>query len=253
VSRGTTSPLAGLRTIAFANTLRGCQLFTGLPAGEIDAIASFVIPKELAKGEYLFHEGASSEGFYVVQRGAVNVHRVSAHGKEQVISVFRAGQSFAEATLASNEGYPADARAIEQTTVLLVPKAEILHLLRGQPELALRMLGSMSSHLRVLVGQLEDLTLKDVETRLANWLIKRCPQPPGERPVRIELTMTKRVLAAELGTVSETFSRTLAKFREQQLISVKGRTVTVLAPTKLHALLRRNLGEGTSPGHSRLV
>jgi hypothetical protein len=27
--------------------------------------------------------------------------------------------------------------------------------------------------------------------------------------------MTKRVLAAELGTVSETFSRTLAKFREQ--------------------------------------
>ena len=38
----------------------------------------------------------------------------------------------------------------------------------------------MSSHLRVLVGQLEDLTLKDVETRLANWLIKRCPNPHNE-------------------------------------------------------------------------
>jgi CRP-like cAMP-binding protein len=51
------------------------------------------------------------------------------------------------------------------------------------------------------------------------------------------------VLAAELGTVSETFSRTLAKFREQKLLSVKGRVVTVLAPDKLRALLRRNLGE----------
>ena len=80
------------------------------------------------------------------------------------------------------------------------------------------MLGSMSSHLRVLVGQLEDLTLRDVETRLANWLVKRCPNPQSETPVRIELTMTKRVLAAELGTVSETFSRTLAKFREQKLL-----------------------------------
>src|ERR1035437_7036711 len=83
------------------------------------------------------------------------------------------------------------------------------------------MLGSMSGHLRVLIGQIEDLTLKDVETRLANWLVKRCPNPQGESPVKVELTMTKRVLAAELGTVGETFSRTLAKFRAQKLIAVK--------------------------------
>jgi CRP/FNR family transcriptional regulator len=127
--------------------------------------------------------------------------------------------------------------------VLLVQKDGILALLKRQPELALRMLGSMSSHLRVLVGQLEDLTLKDVETRLANWLVKRCPAGAKEQPVNIELTMTKRVLAAELGTVSETFSRTLAKFREQKLLLVKGRVVTVLAPEKLRVLLRRNLGE----------
>jgi CRP/FNR family transcriptional regulator len=95
----------------------------------------------------------------------------------------------------------------------------------------------------VLVGQLEDLTLKDVETRLANWLIKRCPKPDSDRPVRIVLTATKRVLAAELGTVSETFSRTLAKFREQKLLSVTGKTIVVLSPSKLNALLLRNLGE----------
>ena len=127
--------------------------------------------------------------------------------------------------------------------MLLVQKDGILALLKRQPELALRMLGSMSSHLRVLVGHIEDLTVKDVETRLANWLIKRCPDPLGESPVKIELTSTKRVLAAELGTVSETFSRTLAKFREQKLISVKGKTLTILSPAKLNALLRRNLGE----------
>jgi CRP/FNR family transcriptional regulator len=87
------------------------------------------------------------------------------------------------------------------------------------------------------------LTLKDVETRLANWLIKRCPNPQSDQPARIELTLTKRVLAAELGTVSETFSRTLAKFREQKLLSVKGKSVIVLSPASLNALLRRNLGE----------
>ena len=234
---------AELKTSGIVNTLRGCQMFAGLPMADLENIAVVTLLKSLDKDEYLFREGGPAHGFYIVQHGAINVHRVNAVGKEQVIHVFRAGESFAEVTLATQSGYPADARALEMTQVLLVQKHGILALLRRQPELALRMLGSMSGHLRALVGQLEDLTLKDVETRLANWLVKRCLDPRSERPARIELTVTKRVLAAELGTVSETFSRTLAKFREQKLLLVKGKTITILSPAKLHALLRRNLGE----------
>ena len=237
------STLSELKTFAITNTLRSCQLFTGLPQADLENIAAVTVVKSLAKDDYLFHENDVATGFYVVQRGAVNIHRVTAAGKEQVIHVFRTGDSFAEVALAAPTGYPADARALENTQVLLVQKDGILALLKRQPELALRMLGSMSSHLRVLVGQIEDLTVKDVETRLANWLVKRCPNPQGEAPVKIELKTTKRVLAAELGTVSETFSRTLAKFRGQKLLTVKGKTVTVLSPVKLQALLKRNLGE----------
>lgn len=236
-------PLADLKRIVLINSLRSCQLFTGLPIEDLEKIAAITTVKTLERGDYLFHEGDPAHGFYIVQRGAINVHRVTAAGKEQVICVFRAGDSFAEVAVVSPTGYPADARALESAQVLLVQKQGILELLKRQPELALRMLGSMSSHLRVLVGQLEDLTVKDVETRLANWLVKRCPDPRGEKPVAIQLTVTKRALAAELGTVSETFSRTLAKFREQKLISVKGKTLTVLNPAKLSAVLRRNLGE----------
>lgn len=237
------STLSELGKSAMINSLRSCQLFTGLPFADLENIAEVTVVKTLEKGDYLFHEGDPAHGFYVVQRGAVNVHRVNAAGKEQIIHVFRIGDSFAEVALAAKTGYPADARALEPTQVLLVQKVGILALLKRQPELALRMLGSMSSHLRVLVGQLEDLALKDVETRLANWLLKRCPNPQAESPVRINLTTTKRVLAAELGTVSETFSRTLAKLREQKLLEVKGKAITVLSPQKLRALLRRNLGE----------
>jgi CRP-like cAMP-binding protein len=88
----------------------------------------------------------------------------------------------------------------------------------------------------------KDLTLKDVETRLANWLVKRCPHPLSEKPATIQLTVTKSVLAAELGTVSETFSRTLAKFRQQNLVLVKGKTLIGLSPAKLEALPRHNPG-----------
>lgn len=232
-----------LKQAALVNTLRGCQLFAGLGGADLKAIAEVTVVKSLDTGDYLFREGAPAQGFYVTQKGAVNVHRVNAAGKEQVIHIFRAGESFAEAALATATGYPADARAVEPSQVLLIGKAGFLALLRRQPELALRMLASMSVHLRTLIGQLEDLTLKDVETRLAHWLLKRCPQVESHQPFTINLGTTKRVLAAELGTVSETFSRTLAKFRQQKLIVVKGKSLTVLSPAALRDLLRRNLGE----------
>jgi CRP/FNR family transcriptional regulator len=237
------SSLSQFKQAALVNTLRGCTLFAGLPPADLHAIAEITLVKSLDKGDYLFHEGGPSHGFYVVQKGAINIHRVTNAGKEQIIQIFRAGQSFAEATLAGLSGYPADARALEPSQVLLVQKDGFLSLLRRQPELGLRMLASMSVHLRDLVRQLEDLTLKDVETRLANWLLKRCPNPNSPQPVQIELGTTKRVLAAELGTVSETFSRTVAKFRAQGLAIAKGKIITILNPAKLSALLRRNLGE----------
>lgn len=231
------------RRTVIENTLRSCQLFVGLSTDDIEAIASFVVSKPLAKGDYLFQQGERAHGFYIVQRGAINVHRVSASGKEQVIHLFRPVESFAEAALATEGGYPADARATEETTVLLVPKAEFIELLRRRPELSLRMLGSMSQHLRVLVGLVDDLTLKDIETRVANWLLRRCPRPIAKREAEIRLEGTKRMLAAELGTTSETLSRTLAKLRDAKLLRITGNRFTVTNPLELQKLLQSHLGE----------
>ena len=240
----TTTRPANLKFTGLIGTMRCCQLFTGLPEEDLVTMAGFIHPLALAKDDYLFHEGEPSRGFYLVQAGAINVHRVNATGKEQVIHVFRSGESFAEAALASPTGYPADARAVEPSTVLLIPKAPILELIGRRPDLALRMLGSMSAHLRVLVGMLDDLTLKDVETRMLNWLVKHSRGAPQSSagPV-IKLPGTKRVLAAELGTSSETLSRTLARLRGKKLITVAAKTITVHDADALAALLRRNLGE----------
>lgn len=219
------------------STLRCCQLFSGISTEDLEAIASFSRLKTLGKEEYLFREGEVSRGFYLVQSGAINVHRVNAAGKEQVIHVFRTGESLAEAALASDTGYPANGRAVGSTAVLLIPKEPILQLISSRPDLAMRMLGSMSSHLRVLVGMLDDLTLKDVETRLLNWLVNSARKTDTGV---IELTATKRVLAAELGTSSETLSRTLARLRDENLIVVEAKTIRVADLEKLTVRLQRN-------------
>lgn len=232
--------LTQLKDAMIVRGLQACRLFTGLGTADLGEVAAIASLRRLDRDEYVFREGQRANAFFVVQQGAVSVHRVNAAGKEQVLHVFRANESFAEATLATESGYPADARAVESTQVLAIPRDDFLGLLRRRPELALRLLVGMSLRLRTLVAQLEDMTLHQVEDRLINWLLKRCPKPDDTKPVTIKLTTTKRVLAAELGTVSETLSRTLARFREQGLLEVKGSIFTVQNPARLKATLLKS-------------
>lgn len=246
------NPVAEFRHSEVVAIFRECPLFEGVSDTDLEAIASITVAKYFSKGDYLFHEGTPVHGFYIVYTGAVKVHRVSFAGKEQVLHVYRSNESFGEEALISDLGYAADASAVENSLVLMVQKVEFLGLLKRQPELALCMLRSMSQHLSNLVELLDDLTLKDVKTRLANWLLQHCPDPESSEPYRIELPMTKRVLAAELGTVSETFSRTIAKFRKQRLIAVEGNTFTLLSPVRLTQLFGTHLKVHSAYGVNQL-
>lgn len=237
------NPTSKFREAAIAHTLESCLLLKGLPSDVVKEIVGFTVVKSMAKNEFLFYQGDVSLGFYVVQKGIICIHRMNAAGKEQVIHNFRPGESFAEGTLATTLGYPADARAMEESQVLLVKKDDFVAMLGKRPELAMRMLSSMALHLRDLVGQIDDLMLKNVEGRLVIWLLKRCPNPESDEPANFELTITKRGLAAEIGTVSETLSRTMAKLREEELINVVGRNITINCPAGLSAVLNRQLGD----------
>jgi CRP-like cAMP-binding protein len=236
------SHVAELKQTAIANTLRHCPLFADMPADDLNAVAGFTVIKSLAKGEYLFMEGAPVRGFYIVQKGAVKLHRLNAQGQEQVFHVVRPTECFAEESILYDGGYPADASAAEDSKILLVQRAEFLRLLKHQPDLAFRLLKSVSQQVRNLIGLVDDLTLKDANTRLANWLIQHCTHPDSHQPQAVPLQMTKRLLASELGVTSETLSRALAKFRKQQLVQVQGRIVTLISPMRLAELFHRNGG-----------
>ena len=69
------------------NTLRSCQLFAGLAPADLIAIAEITSIKSLDKSDYLFREGEPSQVFFIAQKGAINIHRVNAAGKEHVWTI----------------------------------------------------------------------------------------------------------------------------------------------------------------------
>jgi CRP/FNR family transcriptional regulator len=219
-----------------------------LGGDDLRAIAALTTSRLLAKGDHVFLEGNSVQGFFVVRAGAIKLYRGNSLGREQVLQMARPTESFAEESLVSEQGYPACACAIEPSEVLLVRKAGFLLLLRRRPELVLCMLRSLGRQVNHLISLLDDLTLKDVKTRLIQWLLAHCADPRSLEPLEIELPMPKRVLAAELGTSSETLSRTFASLRERALVRVDGKTIVLCCPAKLAAGLQPTPQTGRGPG-----
>ncbi len=210
-------------------------MFADLAPEDLQLIAEGCSSRTLQKGEVLFRQGEKADGFYVMQTGAVSIYALAPDGREQIICIFRPPESFAEVTLATVEAYPANAVALEPSQVIRVEKQRFRQLVCRKPELALHMLGSMSLHLKHLVQSLQALKGQQVEGRLAAWLLDHAPAGSLEKPDAFVLPVTKRILAGQLGVTSETLSRTLARFRRENLIAVEGPRVALLDPSGLRA------------------
>jgi CRP-like cAMP-binding protein len=216
-----------------ATALRASPLFFGVSSHTLERLVAACWLKTLEPGERLFAEGEASRGLYVVQSGAIRLFRVNAEGYEQVIHIARARESFAEESLFADASYASDAAAVQSSRLVVVPRRELIAILPGDPELLLRLTSVLSRHMVEVIGLVGDLRLKSARVRLGTWLLQHCPQPDSNRPCPVVLSLPKKVLAAELGMVSETFSRVLAELQSEDLIVVRGRTVLLTNPALL--------------------
>lgn len=230
---------SSIRLAALASALQQATIFAGLAEDVLLRIAGYSSVRKLKKNDILFREGEKVVGFFVVTKGIIEAFRADETGREQLIHLIHAGESFAEPAVAGLPGYPAHTRALEPTEVILISGDEFLAHLRERSDLAMRMLGSLSRHLHELVSTIESYKLRDAETRLLHWLLQRCPA--GGKPTIIALNVSKLVLAAELGTRQETLSRILAKLKKSGHIGVTGRRIEVSSPDALRRLFESQL------------
>ncbi len=211
-------------------------LFSSMPQDELRRLADIASLRRVERKETVFREGDRADGFFVVAEGRIKVFKVSGEGKEQVLHLIGPGQTFAEAAIFEGGAYPAGAEALTDATLVFVPKRPFLALLEKTPRIALRMLASLSRWLMRMTDLVESIALRDVESRLVRYLAEEAKGAGSE--IRdgavVELDVSKNVLASRLGTVPETFSRTLKKLQEEGKIRVKGRQIRIL---KADALL----------------
>ena len=218
-------------------SLTRAALFRELSGTQEADLARIAIACSFDRGEIIVRQGTPSVGFYVIDSGEVNVHRLSRDGTERVIRVFHSGESFAEASLLPGGVYPASARAMVDCRLHLIPKKPFLELLKRDADFGLRMIVALSMRSHALVASIESLRGENMQVRILRWLLSRCPAAGSLVSYTIHLSVTKVLLASELGMRQETLSRQLANLRKSGDLSVRGREIVVLNPGRLRTLL----------------
>lgn len=205
--------------------LSAITLFEGLAQAQLASLAGIALLKRVKAGEELFEAGQPGTNFYAVVTGKVRVYRAAPSGKEQILHVFGRGEAFAEVPVFEGKTYPASAQALEDSLLVSIPRREFVEVLRREPELALAVMALLSQRLRAFVGQIAQLSLKEVPERLAGYLLLlRAAQNRDE----VTLDLPKGQIASYLGTIPETLSRALKKLAEQGFIETSGNKVRVL-------------------------
>ena len=209
--------------------LRRTALFGELNEPELTALAECAIERRLKRDEILFLAGDEAAGLFVIVEGSLRAFREGVDGREQVIHVERAGATIAELPVFDDKPYPSTVAAEEETTVLFLARREVKSLCLAHPEIALAALKLLAGRLRKCAELVEALSLREVDQRLARWVLAEA-RARGKRTgkgLELALALTNQQIAARIGSVREVVSRALSRLQQNNLIAVEGRRIII--------------------------
>ena len=222
--------------------LKRSPLFAGLGDAQLLELAAIARPVELKSGAGIFLQGEPAGVFFVLVRGAVKIFKTLRDGRTATLRHVRPGETFGESVL-FNDRYPASADAMDDSALLRFPVDEFRRLLIAEPEVGLALIATMAQLMVMLNSRIEELLLP-VPARLARYVLdlrdKQCAvAASGKACASCRLPTSKRELAARLGTVPETLSRTLDRFKRAKVIALRGDTIEVLDIPALERIAQR--------------
>ena len=156
----TTGVKSGAEAIGSGSILGKIDLFRGINARVLGRLEKLARSRTYDAGDIVVEEGSSGVALFVIRSGKVRVTQVVAGGRERVIRTMGAGESFGEMALFNNRPRSATITAVAPTECLALHQFDFLDHLRAQPEVAIRLLDTVSQRLLDTETRLRELEAK---------------------------------------------------------------------------------------------
>jgi CRP-like cAMP-binding protein len=215
------------------DALRHIPLFATLSREELGHVAAMTVERHYDRGDMILLEGDVGGALQYVRSGLIKVYKTSSAGKDQVLRLIAADNTFNDVPALDGGPNPASASALEPSTIYVIQRAELRTLILMRPEVAEAVVKTLANALRHFVSLVEDLSLRHVTARVAKILLD---QEASARQGQYVYRMTQQEMAALAGTVREVVGRALKELEAAGAIEMRQGRAAVVDAERLRML-----------------
>lgn len=203
--------------------LTNMDLFQDLTGRELEELDHITTMSTVRKGKVFYRPDEMGEVLFLLKKGHVQMYRLSPDGKKLIIDTLGPGTIFGEMSLVGQRMYNTFAEAADDCLICVMSRTDVERLVIDKPKVALRILETTGRRLQEAEARLEDMAFKGVPARLSSLLIRLSAEQG-----KVIDGMTHQELAEMVGTYRETATQVLNEFKEQGLIDIARKRVTIL-------------------------
>jgi CRP-like cAMP-binding protein len=193
--------------------------------------------KEFPRGTVLFREGEPGKEMFVLQAGKVAIMK-KVRDAEKLLATLGPGEFFGEMAIISNKPRNASAVVADDAKVLVIDPKTFEGMIRGNSEIAVRMIKKLADRLSEADAQIENLLLSDPTSRVIHRILSACQSRGRPQEEGIEIDFVVRDLPRELSVGEPAIRFTIDKLERSGLIERSGDRMTVYDTARLHEYLR---------------
>ena len=195
------------------------------------------IVETFERGKTIFFPGDPAERVYFLLKGAVKLSRVYEAGEEITVALLRENSVFGVLSLITGQRSDRFYHAVAFTSVELLsaPSDKVEQALKENPDLSMLMLRGLSSRILQTEMMIETLAHRDMGSRLVSFLLILCRDfgVPTSEGIRIDLKLSHQAIAEAIGSTRVTVTRLLGDLRQENMISIYKKKITVHNPIAL--------------------
>jgi len=193
--------------------------------------------REFATGTVLFREGEPGKEMFVLQSGKIAISKkVREH--EKLLAVLGPGEFFGEMSIIANRPRNATATVSEDAKVLVIDPKTFEGMIRGNSEIAVRMIKKLADRLSEADAQIENLLISDPSSRVIHHLISLCQRKGVKTQEGYEIEISFRDSPKELGVGEPAFRFILEKSERAGLLQRDGEKVMIQSLEPMQEFLK---------------
>jgi CRP-like cAMP-binding protein len=213
-------------------------LFRGLQDSALERIAALATRRNYSKGAVIFSQGQPGDALFGVIAGQVRISASGAAGQEVFLNIMEPGDTFGE--IAVMDGLPrtAGAVALEDTSLIVINRADFLRLLEREPRLAIQLLKLLCERLRWTSALVEETAFLPSPARLAKRLLILASLHGRSTSVgELELRISQSDLARFLNISRQIVNQNLSRWRNHGWVSLGNSRIVIRNPEALRRVV----------------